>query len=88
MKKFDKEGTIFHLCYLLLVAFTKDQLLGFIFNNRSLFVNSLLHLVLCGDGVYICKIKKSKVPSHAVTDKPLAKWLPRELKAIKDRETG
>ena len=88
MKKFDKGGTIFHLCYLPLVAFTKDQLLGFIFNNRNLFVNSLLHLVLCGDGVYICKIKKKKVPFHVVADKPLAKWLPRELKAIKDREIG
>ena len=49
----------------------KDRLLGFIFNNHSSFVNSLLHLVLCGDGVYICKIKKKKVPCHAVADKLL-----------------
>ena len=52
-KKNDKRGTIFHLCYLPLVFCTKDQLLGFIFNNHNSFVNSLLHLVLCGDGVYI-----------------------------------
>ena len=63
-KKNDKRGTIFYLCYLPLVAFTKDYLLGFIFNNRSSFVNSLLHLVSCGDGVDIWKIKKNKVPCH------------------------
>ena len=74
-----KRGAIFYLSYLLLVACTKDQLLGFTFNNRSSFVNSLLHLVLCGDGVYICKIKKNKVLFHAVADKLLAKWSPREL---------
>ena len=45
MKKKDK--IIFHLRYLPLVACTKDQLLGF--NNDSLFVNSLLRLILCGD---------------------------------------
>ena len=65
--------------YLPLVACTKDQLLGSIFNNRGSFVNSSLHLVLCGDGVYICKIKKNKVPCHAVADKLLAKWSPMEL---------
>ena len=79
MKKIDKKGTIFHLCYLPLVAGTKDQLLGFIFNNHSSFVNSSLHLVLCGDGVYISKIKKNKVPCNTVADKLLAKWSSREL---------
>ena len=66
MKKFDKRRTIFHLCYLPLVACTKDRLLGFILNNHSSFVNSSLHQILCGNGVYICKIKKNKVPCHAV----------------------
>ena len=61
--------------------------LGFIFNNRSSFVNSLLHLVLSGNGVYICKIKKNKVPCHAVADKILAKWSPRELWATRDKKT-
>ena len=79
MKKFDKRETIFHLCYLPLVACRKDQLLGFIFNNCSSFVNSLLHLVVFDDGIYICKIKKNKVPWHAVADKLLAKWSPKEL---------
>ena len=78
MKKFDKRETIFHLCYLPLIACTKNQLLGFIFNNRSSFVNSSLYLVLCGNGVYGCKVKKNKVPCHAVADKLLAKWSPRE----------
>ena len=41
----------------------------FIFKNSSSFINSELHLTLCGDGVYICKschskIEKSKVPCH------------------------
>ena len=39
----------------------KDQLyttVGFIFNNYSSFVNLLLPLILCGDGVYAYKIKK------------------------------
>ena len=79
MKKIDKRGTMFHSCYLPLVALTKDQLLGFIFNNHSSFVNSLLHLFLCGDVVHICKIKKTKVPCHAVADKLLAKSSPGEL---------
>ena len=79
MKKIDKRGTIFHLCYLPLNACTKDQLLGFIFNSCSSFVNSLQHLVLCGDGAYICKIKRNKVLCHAVADKLLAKWSPRQF---------
>ena len=61
------------------VASTKDQLLGFIFNNCCSFVNSSLHLMLCDDDVFICKIKKIKFPFHAVADKLLAEWLPREL---------
>ena len=65
--------------YLPLVTCTKDQLLGFIFNDCSSFVNSLLQLVLSGDGVYICKIKKNKVACHAVAEKLLAKLSPREL---------
>ena len=73
MKKFDKGGTIFHLCYLSLIAYTKDQLLDFIFNNHSSFVNSSLHLFLCGDGVYTCEIKGNKVSCHAVADKLLVK---------------
>ena len=79
MKKVDKSGTIFHLCYLPLVACTKDQLLGFIFNNCSSFKSSLLHLVLCRGGLYICKIKKNKVPCNAVANKLLIKRSPREL---------
>ena len=67
------------LSHLALVASTKDQLLGFIFNNCSSFVNSSLHLVLSDDSVYICKIKKNKAPCHVVADKLLAKWSPREL---------
>ena len=38
-----------------------------------------MHLVFCGDGVYICKIKKNKVPCHVVADKLLPKWSLREL---------
>ena len=34
---------------------------------------------LCGDGVYICKIKENIVSCHAVADKLLVEWLPREL---------
>ena len=79
MKKNDKRGIIFHLCYLPLVACTKDQLLGFIFNKSSSFENSLLHLVFCGDVVYICRIKKNKVPCHVVADKLLVKLSRREL---------
>ena len=86
MKKFNKRGAIFQLCYLPLVACTKDQLLGFIFNNRSTFVHSSLHLVLCGDDVYICKIKENNVPCHAVADKPSGKWPPRELVAVRDKK--
>ena len=53
---------------------TKDQSLGFIFNNYSLFVNSLQHLTICADGVYICKTKKNKVPCHTVADKLIVEW--------------
>ena len=63
-------------------CFTKDQSLGFIPNNYSAFVNSSLHLTLCGDGVYICKFKKNKVSCHAVSDKLLVEWLPRELNQL------
>lgn len=43
-------------------------------NNKISFVNSLLHLIICRDGIHICKnyhiqVKKNKVPSHAVADK-------------------
>ena len=41
-------------------------MLGFIFNNYSSFVNPSLHLILCGDGVYIYEIKKNMVSCHAV----------------------
>ena len=62
-KKIDKRGPIFNSSfYLPLVNYTKDKWLGFIFSKWSSFVNSLLHLVLCGDGVCIRKIKKNKVP--------------------------
>ena len=47
---------------------TTSYILGFIFNNYSSFVNPLLHLILCCDGVYICKIKKIRVSSHTVAD--------------------
>ena len=45
---------------------------------------SLQHLILCRDGVYICKsclckIKKNKVPCHVVTGKLLVEYFPREL---------
>ena len=56
-----------------------SNILPFIFNNYSSFVNPLLLLILCGDGVYICKIKKNIISCHAVTDKLLVEWLPREL---------
>ena len=85
MKKIYKRETIFHLCYLLLVACTKDQHKRFIFNNRISIVNSLLHQVLCGDGVYICKIKKIKVACHVVTDKLI---VTKKTVAIRDREAG
>ena len=70
---------IYQSYYLPLVACTKDQLLNFIFQNHSSFVNLLLHLFWCGDGIYICKIKKNKVACQAVAERLLAKWSPREL---------
>ena len=79
MEIYYKRGTTFHLCYLPLVACAKNQLVGFIFNNRSSFVNSSLYLVLSGDGVYLCKIEKNKVPCHAAADKLLDKRSSREL---------
>ena len=88
MKKFDKRETIFHLYYLSLVPCTKDQLLGFAFNNCSSFVNSSLYLILCGDRVYVCKIKESKLTCHAVAGKLLAKWSPRELWQSKTEKLG
>ena len=49
--------------------------------SYSSFVNSSLHLILCGDGVNTCKIKinENKVPCHAAAHKPSVEWLPREL---------
>ena len=47
--------------------------------NGCSFVNSSLRLILCGDGVYNCKIKKNMVSCHAVADKLLDEWLPREI---------
>ena len=35
--------------------------------------------MLYGDGVYICKIKKKKVPCYAIADKLLSKWSSIEL---------
>ena len=43
-----------------------SYILGFIFNVYSSFVNPLLHLILC-------------VSCHAVADKLLVEWLPRDL---------
>ena len=45
------------------------------------------YLILCSDGVYIYKIKKSKVPCHAVADKLLIEWMKRELGQYRDRES-
>ena len=47
-------------------------------------MNSLVHLILCGDGFHICKschnkIKENKAPCHAVTEKLLAEWSQKEL---------
>ena len=59
MKKIDKRATIFHVGYLRKhqsIACTKHQLLDFIFNNASLFVNPWLDF-LCGDGVNITKLR-------------------------------
>ena len=38
------------------------------FNNYTSFVNPSLHLILCGDGGFVCKNKKNIVSSHAVAD--------------------
>ena len=78
MKKIDKRAIIFHACYLRLVACTKHQLIGFIFNNVSLFVNPWLDF-LCGDDVNINKIKKNKFLCHAVTGKLLVEWSLKKL---------
>ena len=61
-----------------------NKVSSIIFNNFTLFINSSLHLILCGDGVYICescpqKIKKIYVPCHEVADKLLVAWSPRAL---------
>ena len=70
------------------ISCTKDELLGFIFNNYSSFVNLLLHMILSGDSVYICKIKKNKVPYHTIADKLLVEWLPKEnYGSYRDRES-
>ena len=34
---------------------------------------------MCGDGVYICKIKKNMVFCDAVANKLLVEWLSRQL---------
>ena len=47
--------------------------------NGCSFVNPSLHLILCGDSVYICKTKENMVSCHAVADKLLDEWLPREI---------
>ena len=78
MKKIDKRAIIFHACYLRLVACTKHQLIGFIFNNVSLFVNPWLDF-LCGDDVNINKIKKNKFLYHAVAGKLLVEWSLKKL---------
>ena len=62
MKKSDKRETIFLLCYLTLGACTYERsFTRFNFNSYSSFVNSLLQLILCDDGVHICKGYQSKV---------------------------
>ena len=53
------------------------RILDFIFNNYSSIANPSLYV--CGDGVYLCKIKKNMVSCYAVADKLLVEWLPREL---------
>ena len=58
-------------------CFTKK--IGFIFNNCSSFVNPSQHLIFCGDGVYVCKIKKNVVSCHAVAEELFVEWLPKEL---------
>ena len=40
-------------------CFMKDQLLGFIFNNYSSFVNPSLHLILCGDVFMYVKLTET-----------------------------
>ena len=45
-------------------------------------------MILSGDSVYICKIKKSKVPYHTIADKLLVEWLPKEnYGSYRDRES-
>ena len=56
-----------------------SYVLGLIFNNYSSFVDPLLQLILCSDGVYIYKIKKNIVSFHSVADKQLVEWLAREF---------
>ena len=73
-----------------------DQLYTrFIFNNFSLFVNSLLHLVrsYVVIGTYICKsyhtkVKKNKVLCHVVAKKLLGEWSPRELRPSEVENLG
>ena len=68
-------------------AYIKDQLYTrFIFNNYSSFVNLLLHLVrsyvvmlFTYVEVASVKLKKNKIPCHAVADKLLGKWSPRDI---------
>ena len=52
--------------------------LAFVFNSCRSFVNPLLQLIVCVDGVYICKIRKNVVSCHAVADKLLVEWLYQE----------
>lgn len=61
-KKFDKRlPSSICVIYLLIVACTKYQLLRFILNNHNSFVDSSLHLVFCGNGVYV-KLRKIRFP--------------------------
>ena len=41
------------------LLYERSVKLGFIFNNYSSFLNSSMHLILCGDGFIYAKLKKS-----------------------------
>ena len=61
------------------LLYERSVKLGFIFNNYSSFLNSSMHLILCGDGFIYAKLKKIMVSFHAVADKLPVELLPREL---------
>ena len=69
-----------------MVACAKNQFLGFIFNNYSLFVNLLLPDLVRGHGVYTCTIKKNKVHCYAGADK-LLNDCQKYYSNYKDRES-